>query len=90
MKHIKEFEIEAQTGNNGDEESWIVEVEIETVTDPNYGADADGNRGMSMTFIDGVKILSAKRDLTGLNATEEDLKILQPLVDELVEQDRLA
>jgi len=35
-----------------------VEAEIHVVRDPNYGADADGNRGITTYEVDGVKILN--------------------------------
>lgn len=39
---------------------YRIDVEVKFVTDPNYGADADGNRGMSMTFLDDWKVLAAE------------------------------
>ena len=35
-------------------------VELEKSTDNNYGADADGNRGVRMTFIDDWQVISAE------------------------------
>ncbi len=40
-------------------------VELEMSIDNNYGADADGNRGVRMTFIDDWQILSAEWKLRG-------------------------
>ena len=37
---------------------FTLEVEVEYHIDSNYGADADGQRGIERTFIDDVKIIS--------------------------------
>jgi hypothetical protein len=35
-----------------------LEAEAEVVCDPRYGADADGNRGVPMTFVEDVVIFN--------------------------------
>ena len=35
---------------------YIVGLKVETITDNNYGADADGNRGTSQTFINDYSV----------------------------------
>lgn len=39
-------------------EEYECEVEIKSSTDYNYGADADGNRGVPMDFIDSMRCIS--------------------------------
>jgi len=50
----KTFQYEFDMADEGTE-TWDVQIEYSTVTDRNYGADADGNRGMEVTFIEDVK-----------------------------------
>jgi len=40
------------TRNNHDYRFFEIEVDYTFVTDNNYGADADGNRGVRMSFLD--------------------------------------
>jgi hypothetical protein len=54
------------------EDECEADVIVKMYNDPNYGADADGNRGMSMDFVDEVIVIEA-RTLKGdvLNITKE-------------------
>lgn len=56
------------------------DILVKMYEDPNYGADADGNRGVSMDFVDEVVVIEA-RTIKGdvLNLTQE----LEDLITEL-------
>lgn len=44
------------------DESYLAECDVEFHTDDNYGADADGNRGVFRLFIDEVTVLSIENE----------------------------
>lgn len=50
----KDFKLEVEI--DGEIRFLYVEVLVYYVRDPNYGADADGNRGMPVTFVDNWEI----------------------------------
>lgn len=61
MKTQFKIEVEIENPINPIECTYMfhdVEVEVEHHIEKNYGADADGERGMDFRKIDGIKILS--------------------------------
>lgn len=62
------------------EDECEADVIVKMYEDPNYGADADGNRGVSMDFVDEVIVIEA-RTIRGdvLNLTQE----LEDLITDL-------
>ena len=54
------------------------DVIVKMYEDPNYGADADGNRGVAMDFVDEVIVIEARKtngDVLNLTEQLEDLII---------------
>lgn len=72
----KEFEVELKDGRTVN-----VTVTVEGSHDPDYGADADGNRGVSMWFIEGHSY-EADEELNSADKVEVDA-----LVDSLVDDE---
>ncbi len=64
-----------------DEHVYEAECEVEAYSDSNYGADADGNRGGYMEFIERVEILSCAKDDISI-----DLKDLPDKVRDKIEE----
>jgi hypothetical protein len=71
----KEFEIEV----NG--RTVNVNVTVEGYFEADYGADADGNRGVGMWFLDGHSY-EADEELTGEEKTQVDEKVEELVNDE--------
>jgi len=67
---------------NGEEVEveYKVELDVRIVYDAQYGADADGNRGMPQTFIDDYKIVHVEDSLK----REWDLKKLPEWMDDAI------
>jgi len=72
----REFELELKDGRTVN-----VTVTVEGSHDPDYGADADGNRGVSMWFIEDHSYEADEE----LNAEEK--KEVDALVDSLVDEE---
>lgn len=45
--------------------------------DPNYGADADGNRGVSTWFLDDIFFVVPEEDNDGTPLSKEDIEMLK-------------
>ena len=62
MKQTTKYRFEYDNGNGNEE--FEAEVEIETSYDANWGADADGNRGVPRVEIEEVKVISIFNEYT--------------------------
>lgn len=49
-------EFESDALSVGEFDRYRAEVEVDYIVDKNYGADADGNRGIEKLFINDVKV----------------------------------
>jgi hypothetical protein len=59
------------------------EVDVDVVTDPNYGADADGNRGVSMDFMEEVVFTKIEDAESGdlIEPIDEESELVKALYD---------
>lgn len=76
MKKDKDVKIKL---NNGKEVETSIEVKL--VYDSNYGADADGNKGFPITFIEDVFILPFETDLNGNILSKDEIIEAEELFD---------
>jgi len=60
----------------GDHE-YEVELSANCIHDSNYGADADGNRGMPMSWVEDIELVSMDED--ALKLSPEDQKIIEDM-----------
>ena len=67
-------------------QEFNVEVTVTTTVDPNYGADADGNRGISMEF---VEDWSYNKDEVGIVMKDGSHQYLSDIEDDLKKKDIL-
>lgn len=75
MKSIKEITV---TVNN---KEITLDLYATAYYDSNYGADADGNRGMGVYFIDEVTWETPEHDDNGNKLSEEEKKTLNVLLN---------
>lgn len=82
------YEISIDTEDGG-EKIYVAEIEAHIVHDPNYGADADGHRGIAITEIDDweLKSLIEKDSRKDVECTDE---IEQKINDRLDDEDDLS
>lgn len=80
MKSTKEITV---TVNN---KQVTLDLYASTYYDSNYGADADGNRGTGMWFIDDVTWETPEHDDDGNKLTEEEKKSLNKLLNTKVNE----
>jgi hypothetical protein len=59
------------------------EVEIEMSHDANYGADADGNRGISQWFVDELEVLNCY-DESGMEIEVDEIPGLEKAVEDFI------
>lgn len=50
----------------------MADVEITYIHEPNYGADADGNRGTPMTWVDEINVISIWDSDTGVTVLKDN------------------
>ena len=67
---------------------YTTDVAVFMYRDSNYGADADGHRGISMDFIDDIKIEKV-RDLIGEDVSEEVWEKMEEGIIEAVYKEEL-
>lgn len=58
-----------------------IPIEFEWFHEPNYGADADGNRGISTWFLDDAFYEIPEKTDEGLILTDEDKRILTGMIE---------
>ena len=75
----KETEIEFSDDGQGECKVVDVTIEVEGYLDPDFGSDADGNRGEPTWFVDGW---TAEYDKDGL--TEKEILEINEKVEEIV------
>jgi len=77
------FEVDSDKDSIGGQ--WTVEVEFEAHTEDNWGADADGNRGIERTFIDDYEV-TRYLDSEGKEVQADKLpKIVKEVADKTIE-----
>jgi hypothetical protein len=61
-----------------------VYVEVDITYDSDYGADADGNRGSDVYFIDDLRYIIPDRDDNDVELTAEDKKDLERILEDKI------
>ena len=82
------FYVEAGESRNTGE--WEVETIFSGHDDPNYGADADGNRGMLATFVDDVEIVSIKDPDDNFKEEKDLPEVVKKALDLAIENHDLS
>lgn len=79
----KEFTVEL-----GDDKTVTAEMNATFIYDANYGADADGNRGMGVWFVDDVyPTHEIAYDDDGRRLTREEIELAQDLLEILASEE---
>jgi predicted Ser/Thr protein kinase len=83
-KETRDLTVAFELDDNADVREYEADVRVVLVTESDYGADADGNRGMSVTFVDDV-IIDEVRDIYGkkVSVTDEIEKVIGDLVEDM-------